>query len=67
MLIIRGVNVFPSQIESVLLEIEGTEPHYQIVVERRGRLDEIGSHRDLLARGGRYAHLFNLQAKGYLD
>jgi len=41
MLIVRGVNVFPSQIESVLLEIEGTEPHYQIVVERQGTLDEM--------------------------
>jgi len=34
MLIIRGVNVFPSQIEHVLMQIEGTEPHYQIVVDR---------------------------------
>jgi phenylacetate-CoA ligase len=41
MLIIRGVNVFPSQIESVLLEIEGTQPHYLIIVERQDRLDEI--------------------------
>jgi len=41
MLIIRGVNVFPSQIESVLLEIEGTEPHYQILVDRKGALDDI--------------------------
>ncbi len=41
MLIVKGVNVFPSQIEAVLFEIEGTEPHYQIVVERKGRLDEI--------------------------
>ncbi|RMG03253.1 MAG: phenylacetate--CoA ligase family protein [Nitrospirae bacterium] len=40
MLIIRGVNVFPSQIESVLFEIEGTEPHYQIIVEREGALDQ---------------------------
>ncbi|MFW8600293.1 phenylacetate--CoA ligase family protein [Desulfobacterota bacterium M19] len=40
MLIIKGVNVFPSQIESVLFEIEGTEPHYQIIVEREGRLDK---------------------------
>jgi len=39
MLIIRGVNVFPSQIESVLMEIEGTEPHYLIVVDRVGLLD----------------------------
>ena len=39
MLIIRGVNVFPSQIEHVLMSIEGVEPHYQIVVERQGSLD----------------------------
>lgn len=42
MLIIRGVNVFPSQIEQVLLRIEETEPHYQIVVDRgAAHLDEI--------------------------
>jgi len=41
MIIVKGVNVFPSQIEEVLFEIEGTEPHYQIVVERKGRLDDI--------------------------
>ena len=35
MLIIRGVNVFPSQVEDVLLRIEGVEPHYQIVVDRQ--------------------------------
>jgi len=40
MLIIKGVNVFPSQIEAVLFEVEGTEPHYQIIVEREGRLDK---------------------------
>ncbi len=39
MLIIRGVNVFPSQIESVLMEIDGTEPHYQLIVDRIGQLD----------------------------
>jgi phenylacetate-CoA ligase len=39
MLIIRGVNVFPSQVEHVLMGIEGVEPHYQIVVERHGNLD----------------------------
>ncbi len=42
MLIIRGVNVFPSQIEEVLVRGEGTEPHYQIVVDRAGTLDELG-------------------------
>jgi len=41
MLIIRGVNVFPSQIEALLMEIEGVEPHYQIIVDRRGALDDI--------------------------
>ncbi|HNX54688.1 MAG TPA: phenylacetate--CoA ligase [Prolixibacteraceae bacterium] len=39
MLIIRGVNVFPSQIESVLLEMSETSPHYLIIVERDGNLD----------------------------
>ncbi len=39
MLIIRGVNVFPSQIESVLMEIQGVEPHYQLIVDREGNLD----------------------------
>lgn len=41
MLIIRGVNVFPSQIESVLLEIGETEPHYLLVVDRKGTLDDL--------------------------
>ncbi|MBE3580030.1 MAG: phenylacetate--CoA ligase [Thermoanaerobacteraceae bacterium] len=41
MLIIRGVNVFPSQVESVLLEIGGTEPHYQLIVDREGSLDTL--------------------------
>ncbi len=41
MLIIRGVNVFPSQIEEVIMGVEGVEPHYQIVVEREGSLDKI--------------------------
>ncbi|MDD3412171.1 MAG: phenylacetate--CoA ligase [Eubacteriales bacterium] len=39
MLIIRGVNVFPSQVEHALLQVEGIEPHYQIVVDRAGNLD----------------------------
>jgi phenylacetate-CoA ligase len=41
MLVIRGVNVFPSEIERVLLGLEGVEPHYQLVVERNDRLDEL--------------------------
>jgi phenylacetate-CoA ligase len=39
MLIIKGVNVFPSQIEEVLIAMEGCEPHYQLIVERKGSLD----------------------------
>jgi phenylacetate-CoA ligase len=41
MLIIRGVNVFPSQIESVLVSIEGVEPHYQLIVDREENLDTL--------------------------
>ena len=41
MLIIRGVNVFPSQIEAVLVGVEGIEPHYQIIVDRTGNLDTL--------------------------
>lgn len=41
MMIIRGVNVFPSQIEEVIMAIEGVEPHYQIIVTRQGSLDNI--------------------------
>ena len=41
MLIIRGVNVFPSQIESVLMQIDGLEPHYQLIVDREGSLDTL--------------------------
>ena len=46
MLIIRGVNVFPSQIEAALLRIEGLEPHYELHLERgrntHGRADSAG-------------------------
>ncbi len=41
MIIIRGVNVFPSQIESVLMEIEGLAPHYQLIVDRINNLDTL--------------------------
>jgi phenylacetate-CoA ligase len=41
MLILRGVNVFPSQIEAALLEVEGTLPHYQIVLTREQGLDQM--------------------------
>ncbi|MCL2282122.1 MAG: phenylacetate--CoA ligase, partial [Fibromonadales bacterium] len=41
MLIIGGVNVFPSQIESALFTVKGIEPHYQIIVDRINNLDKI--------------------------
>lgn len=41
MLIIRGVNVYPSQVEKALLEVDGIEPHYLIVVNRYGELDSL--------------------------
>lgn len=44
MLIIRGVNLFPSQIESVLLEMSETTPHYLLVVDRVGNLDTLELH-----------------------
>ena len=39
MLIIRGVNVYPSQVESVMVGLEGVSPHYQIIVQREGAMD----------------------------
>lgn len=41
MLIIRGVNVFPSQVESVLMEMAETTPHYQLIVRREHNLDTL--------------------------
>ena len=41
MLIIRGVNLFPSQVEALLLSIRGVVPHYELVVTREGAMDEL--------------------------
>lgn len=41
MLIIRGVNLFPSQVENLLLEISGVEPHYNLVITREHAMDEL--------------------------
>jgi phenylacetate-CoA ligase len=41
MMIVRGVNVFPTQIEELILKVKGLAPHYQIVLTRDGRLDEM--------------------------
>jgi phenylacetate-CoA ligase len=44
MLIIRGVNVFPSQIEELLLRTSGLTPHYQLELTRQGHLDALEVH-----------------------
>ena len=44
MLIIRGVNVFPSQIEQVLAGIPGVAPHYQVVLSKKGSMDHVEVH-----------------------
>ena len=44
MFIIRGVNVYPSQIEEALLAVEGTAPHYQIVLTNDGTMDDVEVH-----------------------
>jgi phenylacetate-CoA ligase len=41
MMIVRGVNVFPTQVEELILKVKGLAPHYQIVLTREGRLDEM--------------------------
>ena len=41
MLILRGVNLYPSEIEHVLLGVEGVAPHYELTVERPGASDEV--------------------------
>jgi phenylacetate-CoA ligase len=64
MLIVRGVNLYPSEVERVLLAVDGMAPHYQLVVERPRDLDEITVHcepadgaadRDALAAAARRA------------
>lgn len=50
MLIIRGVNVFPSQVESVLLSIGETSPHYMLVVDRKDNLDTLEVQVELTPR-----------------
>ncbi|NPV70354.1 MAG: phenylacetate--CoA ligase [Firmicutes bacterium] len=58
MIIIRGVNVFPSQIEEVLLQFSEAEPHYQLVVDRQANLDQMEIWVEVSAR------FFSDQVKG---
>lgn len=41
MLIVRGVNIFPQQVEDVLLRVDGVEPHYRLIVDREGVMDSL--------------------------
>jgi phenylacetate-CoA ligase len=52
MLIIRGVNLYPSEVERLLLEVEGTAPHYRLIVERPGPLDELTVECEPAVAGG---------------
>ena len=61
MLIIRGVNVYPSQIEAVLVGRPAVAPHYQIVVQRLGSLDQVSV--EVEAQPGVPAEMFDAIAK----
>src|SRR5262245_59665797 len=65
MIIVRGVNVFPSQIETVLLQVRDVEPHYQIVVDRgRAHTDELDVLVEVPARiFGNKEHLIQLETR----
>ncbi len=60
MLKIRGVNVFPSQIEEVILGFEELGPHYEIIVEREGYLDKLTIRVELAKSTDSFAELENL-------
>ena len=68
MLIIRGVNLYPSEVERVLLGLGGLSPHYQLVIDRRAALDELTvlcephtAEQDVEALRGRAAHALREQ------
>jgi phenylacetate-CoA ligase len=65
MIIVRGVNVFPSQIETVLLQSGGVEPHYQVVVDRAGGyMDELDVIVEAPAHAyGNQEHLIQLEKR----
>ena len=65
MLIIKGVNVFPSQIESVLMRMESIGPHYQLIVRREGFMDSLQVNVELTDASmlERYSELEALQKK----
>lgn len=63
MLKIRGVNVFPSQIEEVILSVEEIGPHYEIIVTREGHTDKLEIRVELLRATDSYKALEEIQKK----
>ena len=63
MLKIRGVNVFPSQIEEVILSVEEIGPHYEIIVEREGYLDKMTIKVELLHSTDSFSELEKISSK----
>jgi len=65
MLIIRGVNVYPSQIEGVIMETDGIGPHYQLVVTKKGYLDDLEVQVELSGDkfSGKFRELEELEKK----
>ena len=63
MLKIRGVNVFPSQIEEVILSVEAIGPHYEIIVEREGFLDKLTIKVELLESTDSFSKLESITAE----
>ena len=63
MLKIRGVNVFPSQIEEVVLSVEEIGPHYEIIVEREGYLDKMTVKVELLRSTDSFTELESITKK----
>ena len=61
MLKIRGVNVFPSQIEEVVLSVEGLGPHYEIIVERDGYADKLTVRVELLCATDSFTELERIE------
>ena len=61
MLKIRGVNVFPSQIEEVVLSVEGLGPHYEIIVERDGYADKLSVRVELATATDSFKVLENIE------
>ena len=61
MLKIRGVNVFPSQIEEVVLSVDGLGPHYEIIVEREGYADKLTVRVELAKATDSFAELENIE------